>query len=127
MEDRHDIRSRDDIAKLVSEFYLKATPDPLIGKFFTEVVKLSWGKHIPLIVDFWSTTLLGEGNYRGNVMEAHQKLNRLEPMKQEHFDRWIFLWQQTIDEFFLGQKAEEAKQRGQTVAQFMRFKLSNPL
>jgi hemoglobin len=124
MEAKHDIQSRDDIAKLVTEFYSKATPDPVIGKFFTEVVNLSWEKHIPLIVDFWSTVLLGEGNYRGNVMEAHQKLNKLEPMKQEHFDRWVLLWKQTVDELFEGQKAEEAKQRGQTVAQFMLYKLT---
>jgi truncated hemoglobin YjbI len=125
VEVKHDIRSRDDIAALVSAFYLKATPDPLIGKFFTEVVQLSWEKHIPLIVDFWSTVLLAEGNYRGNVMEAHRRLHEKEPMKQEHFNRWFELWTQTVDELFAGSKADEAKQRGQSVAQFMHFKLSS--
>jgi hemoglobin len=124
LEVKNDIQSRDDIAKLVSEFYLKATPDPLIGKFFTEVVNLSWEKHIPLIVDFWSTILLGEGNYRGNVMEAHQKIHRLEVLKQEHFDRWLQLWAQTVHELFEGPKAEEAIQRGQSIAQVMLFKLT---
>jgi hemoglobin len=125
MEEKHDIQSRDDIAKLVSTFYVKVTPDPVIGKFFTEVVQLSWEKHIPLIVDFWSTILLGEGNYRGNVMEAHQQLNARSKMEQHHFDRWLQLWEETVRELFAGTKAEEAVQRSQSIAGFMLFRLSS--
>lgn len=122
---KQDIQSLDDIAKLVAAFYAAAVPDPVIGHFFTEVVKLSWEQHIPLIVDFWSGTLLGEGNYRRNVMEAHQNIHRLEKIEQRHFDRWLQLWSATIEQLFEGPKSEEAKQRAKTIAQFMLFKLSS--
>lgn len=125
MNDKHDIQSREDIATLVAAFYAKATPDPIIGKFFTEVVQLSWEKHIPLIVDFWSGLLLGIGNYKGNVMQAHMKLNALEPIQSIHFERWVELWTHTIDGLYSGAKATEAKERGASVAQFMMYKLTS--
>lgn len=123
MEVKHDIQSRDDVAALVSAFYAKATPDPVIGKFFTEVVQLSWEKHIPLIVEFWSGLLLGQGSYRGNPMEAHQKLNQRAKMEQQHFDRWLQLWTATVNELFEGPKANEAIERAQSIAGFMHYKL----
>lgn len=125
MEINHDISSPRDIDHLVRAFYKKATADPVIGKFFTEVVQINWELHIPVIVNFWSTALLGEGDYRGNVMDAHIKLHKIEPMKKEHFDRWVSLWQQTIEEMFVGSKAEEAKQRGSSIAQIMTYHMQS--
>lgn len=125
MEVKHDIQSRDDVTKLVTAFYAKAVPDAVIGHFFTEVVKLSWEKHIPLIVEFWSGILLGEGSYRANVMEVHQKIDRLEKLEQQHFDRWLQLWAQTVNELFAGPKAEEAIQRSQSIAQIMLYRLGS--
>jgi hemoglobin len=124
MVEPHDIRHRDDVAQLVKWFYEKATVDPLIGHFFTKVVQLDWDKHIPRITDFWTTLLFGGGLYSGNPMEAHIHLNKLSPMQQQHFNRWVELWTTTVDEHFAGEKADEAKMRGTSIAHIMMTKLS---
>ncbi len=124
MYTKRDIESKEDVLNLVTSFYEKAVPDTVIGHFFTKVVQLDFEKHIPKIADFWTGLLLGIGNYKGNVMEVHVKLNKLEPMQSQHFERWVELWTLTIDELFAGPKADEAKQRGASVAQFMLYKLS---
>jgi hemoglobin len=33
------------------------------------------------------------------------------PLKNEHFDRWVLLFNETVDENFNGEKADAAKQR----------------
>lgn len=120
-----DIESKEDVLKLVTLFYEKAIPDETIGHFFTKVMQLDFEKHIPKIAEFWSGILLGNSEYRGNPMEAHVKLNQLSPMEQQHFDRWLLLWKETISENFSGPKADEASSRAETIAQLMFYKVNN--
>ena len=61
-----DIEVNDPNAFLVDEFYKKVLKDEVIGYLFTEVVELSWDKHIPVMYDFWETVLLGNMKYKGN-------------------------------------------------------------
>jgi hemoglobin len=44
-------------------------------------------------------------------------------MEVKHFDRWIQHFNTTIDEFFSGPKAEEAKTRAGQIAKTFQFKL----
>lgn len=118
-----DIQSRADIELLITTFYEQATHDPLIGKFFTEVVPLNWDTHIPLICDFWEGLLLGERKYRGNPMVKHIEMSRKEPLLPKHFERWLAHWEATIRANFAGEKAEEAITRAQNIARLMQFKV----
>lgn len=118
-----DIEERKDLELLIDEFYKKALKDPIISHFFTKVVQLDWKTHIPLIVDFWESNLLGSGNYKGNPMLTHLELNRKSPLNKEHFDRWLLLWEQTIKEQFKGDKAHLAIKRAEQIAQLMQFKI----
>lgn len=108
-----------DIRQLVEAFYAKAKPDPVIGHFFTKVVALDWDHHIPLISDFWSSMLLGLRSYQGNPMDKHFQLDSLSRMEHAHFERWLELWTETVDELFVGDKAEEAKRRAASIAAVM--------
>jgi len=115
----NDITNRDDIERLVNAFYKKVVDDPLIAHFFTDAVQLSWENHIPIMISFWETLLLDEITYRGNPMEKHIALNRIAPLRREHFQRWIRLWEETVRENFSGIKADEAVTRAQSIAQIM--------
>lgn len=121
---KSDIASKDDVHRLVRLFYEKATIDPVIGHFFTTVLKLDWEKHIPLITNFWHSLLFGSGSYSGNPMDAHVQLNKLSPLQKKHFDQWVKLWTETIHENFDGSKAEEAIARGGNIAQIIHLKLN---
>ena len=39
------------------------------------------------------------------------------PIAAAHFERWVALFQATVDEHFVGPTADEAKLRGQAIAQ----------
>jgi hemoglobin len=74
---------------------------------------------------FWETVLLKKATYQGNPVSKHVALNKLEPLKEYQFDRWLALWNATIDEHFEGNVANEAKQRAQTIKQLMLAKIGS--
>ncbi len=117
-----DIKTREDIIVLMDAFYQKALSDDLIGFFFTEVVQLNMEVHLPVIVDFWETVLFGVAKYKGNAMQVHQHIHQLSAFKDEHFERWLLLFTQTVNQFFAGDKAELAKQRAISIATMMKLK-----
>jgi hemoglobin len=106
------IETRADIEILVNNFYTKVKQDSLIGPIFNDVAKVNWDEHLPKLYDFWSDLLLGEDSYRGRPFPPHVPLG-LEP---SHFERWLFLFCQTVDEHFVGLKANEAKSRALRIA-----------
>lgn len=120
---KHDISTRADIELLVDRFYEKVLRNEAIKHFFNDVVKLDWSTHIPTMYNFWETMLLGSINYKGNPMTKHIELNRKATMGREHFDTWLKLWRETIDEHFTGSKANEAKARAESISQLMLYKI----
>lgn len=117
-----DIEMREDIIRLLEMFYKKATIDPVIGYYFTEVVPLDMEVHIPVIADFWETVLFGRAVYKGNVLDIHKHIHQLSAFREEHFVRWVSLFKETIDEMFRGDRAELAKQRADSIATIMKIK-----
>ncbi|MFY0643315.1 MAG: group III truncated hemoglobin [Bacteroidia bacterium] len=120
---KSDIKSIHDVEKLVDVFYDKVIVDPLISYLFNDVAKIDLPSHLPIMYSFWSSMLLGTGTYKGNPMTAHIQLHKKSPISSEHFDRWKFLFFETIDEFFEGPKADEAKTRVNHMIPLMKFKM----
>jgi hemoglobin len=118
-----DIQSRKDVELLVNTFYKKVLVDPVIKHFFTEIVEISWEKHMPIMYDFWESVLLDNPVYKGNPMTKHIALDEKSPMEKIHFDRWEELWQETLDELFEGEKVVLAKQRAEQVKGLMMYKV----
>ncbi|MFC6103709.1 group III truncated hemoglobin [Olivibacter domesticus] len=118
-----DISSREDIERLVGSFYERATKDVLIGHYFTSVIPINWDEHIPTIVSFWENILFKTGGYSGGMMYKHMNLNYLSAFKTIHFDRWLEIWELTVDELFAGVNAEEVKFRARTIAVIMQTKI----
>ncbi|MDA0193588.1 MAG: group III truncated hemoglobin [Bacteroidetes bacterium] len=119
----NDLRSREDIELLVNEFYSKVIDDPEIGYVFTERIQLDFEKHIPVMCDFWETTLLGQMKYKGNPMLIHIELNKKVSLKPEHFQRWLIHWESTLKANFLGTKATEALQRAKLIGELIKYKI----
>lgn len=112
----HDIQSRQDCETLVRSFYSRALEDDVIGFLFTDVAKLDLEHHLPRITNFWETVLLGGRSYGGGAFRPHLELNAQVQLKAGHFIRWLFLWNQTVDQNFSGPVAEEAKRHAERVA-----------
>lgn len=112
MNDSKDITTIEDIKLLVDSFYGKIRVDLLLGGIFSGVIKNRWPEHLEKMYRFWQTVLLGEHTYYGSPFPPHAQL----PVEQRHFDAWLKLWYETIDEHFEGAKADEAKWRGDKMA-----------
>lgn len=112
MSERKDIAAMEDIELLVNTFYEKIRVDLLLGGIFNGVIKDRWPQHLEKMYRFWQAVLLGEHTYYGSPFPRHAQL----PVAQKHFDAWLKLWYETIDEHFTGVKAEEAKWRGDKMA-----------
>jgi hemoglobin len=113
-----DLESTADCERLVRAFYGKAMVDEKIGWLFTDVAELDLEEHIPKIASFWATNLLGSKSYKGGAFGVHGRLHQKAPggLRQEHFERWLVLWCQTVDEFFDGPLAAAAKVHALRVA-----------
>jgi len=120
---KKDIISREDIETLIDSFYKKVIKDDTIGYFFNEVVKLDWEKHIPIMYDFWETTLFHSAIYKGNPMKIHVDLHAKVPLKKAHFDQWLSMFNETVDELYYGEKANLAKTRALSIATVMQIKI----
>ncbi|MEP7269487.1 MAG: group III truncated hemoglobin [Saprospiraceae bacterium] len=124
---KSDIHTRKDIISLVDSFYYRVKTNPIIGPIFTDVVKLDFNLHLPIMYDFWSTVLLSEQSYSGNPMEVHLKLSTITPLYKTHFDEWLSLFIETVDDLFVGEKAEEAKYRAKNIAGLMQHKIDKTI
>lgn len=117
-----DIEGREGIERLVDAFYEKIKTDPEIGYLFTDVAKVDWGRHLPIMYNFWENVLFSTGNYNGNPMLRHKELHGKSPMNAAHFIHWVSLFHATCDELFSGPKANEIKQRAQHIAAALMYK-----
>ena len=113
---KQDIISRQDIATLIDRFYTKVRKDELLAPVFLHV---DWEHHTPVIINFWESLLFGSQTYQGNPFNKHINL----PVKPQHFDRWLELFTQTLEENFSGEKANEAHERAHSIAAMFQYKM----
>ena len=125
MELNKDILSRDDIKIIIDAFYEKVKLDDTIGFIFNDVADVNWEEHLPIMYDFWEATVLGTVIYTRNAMAPHFKLNEKVKLNAEHFERWLKLFTETIDNLYSGVIAEEMKLRGKNIAAVMLFKMED--
>jgi len=111
-----DIENSEDVKKLIDTFYSKVREDEIIGYIFNDIAQVDWPHHLPKMYAFWSFLLLGTDTYQGNPLEPHRRLHEKVKLKEEHFDQWLKLFHQTIDELFEGKNAEEARNRSSLIA-----------
>ena len=124
--DFRDIETRADCEQLVRAFYGRALVDPIIGWIFVDVAKLDVEAHVPRIASFWETILLGARSYGGGAFAPHAALNARVRLRAGHFERWLALWRATVDELFVGERAELAKSHAVRVAQAFQRRLQAP-
>jgi hemoglobin len=119
-----EIENRADLEGLVNIFYAKIKKDSLLGPIFNKhIPEEKWPEHLSKLTDFWETNLFGIRKFKGNPSQKHVEVDRglNHSVGQTHFGQWLNLWFQTIDELFVGERANKAKEasRRMASAQFM--------
>lgn len=118
MIDKKDIETRADIDDLMNRFYGRVLKDETIGYIF-QIAELDLKHHLPIIGDFWETLLFGTGNYQKhgrNPLQVHAALNKKTPLFLKHFERWLEIFRETVDETFDGTRADFLKLRAGMIA-----------
>lgn len=121
MNTQHDILSLDDIKILVDTFYDKIRKNELLGPIFNERIQDRWPEHLEKMYTFWQTVLLKEHTYFGSPFVPHAQL----PVDNIHFNTWVGLFNETVDDLFEGRIAEEAKWRGAKMAEMFESKIKH--
>ena len=106
---------------IVESFYNKARIDERLGSVFAAAVPDDhWPAHFERVADFWDSALFGSGTYRGNVFSKHSDL----PIEAKHFDRWLKLFSETVNEHFVGPIADDCIHRATTMGALFESKMS---
>jgi len=126
MEQKKDIQTRADIEYLIRSFYEKALIDQQIGFIFTDIAKIDLESHLPHLFDFWENILLSPNGYKRNVLKVHLDLNQKVKLNLEHFESWLALFSNTVDELFEGVTANSAKNKALSIATVIQTKLHRP-
>jgi hemoglobin len=116
-----DILSLGDIKLLVNEFYCRIRSHEVLGPIFDARIDDRWPQHLEKMYTFWQTVLLDEHTYFGSPFPPHANL----PVDESHFNMWMGVFTQTVDDLFQGQKADEAKWRSAKMAQMFSIKIEH--
>lgn len=109
----------ENVKLLVDSFYRKVREDELLAPIFNERIGDKWPEHLEKMYRFWQTVLLREHTYLGSPFTPHAYL----PVNKEHFNRWLKLFNETINEHFTGEKADEARWRAGKMAEMFHYKI----
>ena len=101
------------IREMVTHFYGHARVDPLLGPVFEDAIAEQWAPHIDTMVDFWASVLLGAGRYSGNPRAIHAAVPGISPT---HFERWLELFEQTLQATFDAETAAQIHTRARAMA-----------
>ena len=116
-----DIQTLTDVKLMVDTFYGRVQEDDSIGPIFNSKLAGRWPIHLEKMYTFWQTILLDEYTYSGRPFPPHAQL----PIEAAHFERWLQIFDQTVNDLFEGPVAEEAKSRGRKMAALFQVKLEH--
>lgn len=119
MRQKKKIDSIEDVQLLVNEFYGKVRKDNMLKDIFENIIQDRWPEHLEKMYRFWQTVLLDEHTYYGSPFAPHAVM----PVELEHFERWIELFYETLDEFFEGDNVTKAKMQGSRMATMFHSKI----
>lgn len=118
----YDVIDRENIRKMVREFYAIILDDDILAPFFTkalgdDLAGGKWHEHFGTLESFWLMMMTGERGYNGDPFPPHAFLGPLTP---ESFERWLELFHEIIYRFYTQEIADKFYKKAQILAsQFM--------
>lgn len=109
---RSELCTEEEIKTLVFGFYDKIRIDDILGPIFNAHIH-DWDAHLTIMVQFWSSMLLGTGTFNGTPMPKHVALPNLEASLFRH---WLALFEETTRSLPNRAFAERANEFAQRIA-----------
>ena len=122
-----DIANIVDIQQFVDLFYKRVQDDERLGPIFSSVAEVEWSKHLETMYRFWETVIFGTSAYEGNPLTAHLAVNEKlkvqgsgqEGLAAADFDRWLTMFEGSLDELYEGPNVAMTKQSARRMAQHL--------
>jgi hemoglobin len=114
MEDHLSTELKSSLPALIERFYGRVRQDPQLGPVFNGAVE-DWDHHLALLVDFWSSVMLGTRTFHGNPMQAH--LKHAGQISSEMFGRWLQIWGETTSEVLSPEAAAAMQAKAARIGQ----------
>jgi hemoglobin len=115
MDTKTDIQTEGDIKVMVHSFYDKVRADNILSPVFNKAIPGDWEPHLQTMCEFWNTMILYTREYLKDPISKHVAFS-LEP---KQFERWLLLFEDTVNQLFEGPNANAAKSRAQNIARIM--------
>ena len=116
--------TEDSLRFLLRAFYEKIRHDPQLAPVFAATIGGRWDAHIARMCSFWGSAMGSSTRYKGDMLAAHKRINRLSPAL---FERWLKLFDETVREHFVGEPAEALRDRARKTARNLRLALFHPI
>ncbi len=122
---RRDLDTREEVTEFVTRFYREIAQDDRFHLYFETIAHVDWNAHTAELTDFWAGLLLGEPHREPDeVIEAHRWLHDAAPFDEALFDRWLDIFNTTLDDGWTGPTTEHARRRGYGYAWAMSKRLT---
>ncbi|MBI1223073.1 MAG: globin [Bacteroidetes bacterium] len=115
-----ELKGRAEIEEMVNTFYGKVQKDELIGPVFNKKLEGRWPEHMDKMYRFWETILTETHTYLGRPFPPHLALD----LHQPHFERWLYLFHETMESFD-GPLKDEAIRRANHMAALFFHKIEH--
>ncbi len=109
------------IKNLVVHFYQKIQRDEVLGPIFSDIAKVDWDHHIPLICQFWNSIMLKTNEYHGNAYRKHVILGTKIKLTEAHFDRWLAIFYEEAFKYLPVQAAQLIKDKANMIASSLKI------
>lgn len=120
---RTDLDNPTSISRFVDSFYARVLRDPLLAPVFLEQAGINLDEHLPRIKAYWAKMLLGRQDYQRHMMNKHRAVDRYHPFSDDHYEKWLRLFEETLAENHVGPVSERAKNLARRVVANMRRNL----
>ena len=111
--------TKENLNKLVTNFYAKVIKDDLIGSIFIDTLgedldSVKWKVHLRLITNFWAAIALGDTAYNSSPFAPHIALK--DRLSVEAFERWLKLFFETLNSIYEPALAQQFLARSKNIA-----------
>jgi hemoglobin len=121
-----DLDDAGEVAELVTRFYRQIAQDDRFHQYFDVLARIDWDAHTRDLTEFWMGVLLTERDRDpGAVLDAHRWLHEASAFDAELFDRWLEIFDTTLDEGWSGPATERARRRAHGYAWAMAKRLAD--
>lgn len=101
------------IEQVVRAFYTRVREDEFLAPIFAVAIPGDWEPHLKTMMAFWSSVMMMSGRYKGQPVVKHRALTNVTPA---HFERWLALFNQTVEEICETDVAALFRERAGSIA-----------